>query len=223
MRTATYLDRKNLQQKTAAWLDRVRGSVAPRPGLQLNPARCALLVIDMLRYFTHPAGRCYLSASAAIVPQIKVLLAAWRSKSGPVIYTRHGHRNDTDLGMLGKFFSDYIRADEPQGEILPAVAPVGNELVIRKTTYDAFWGTSLQEYLTKRGIDQVLICGVLTHMCCETTARSAFCRGFEVYLPVDGMATSTEERHVSSLLALADAVAVVMSTAEVVERCSKSA
>ncbi len=124
--------------------------------------------------------------------------------------------------MLGRFFSDYIRAGEPEADIIPALAPIDGEPVIRKTTYDAFLGTPLEAMLKENGCDQLLVTGVLTHMCCETTARAAFCRGFEVYLPADGLASSCEEKHLNSLLAMADAVAVVLSTEEIHERCARN-
>ena len=62
---------------------------------------------------------------------------------------------------------------------------------------------------------QLVVTGVLTHMCCETTARSAFCRGFEVYLAVDAMATTSEDRHLGSLVGLSDCVGVPLTTDEI--------
>ena len=138
------------------------------------------------------------------------------------MFTQHCHRGPEDLGMLGKFFSDYIRAGEPDAEIIAELAPRPTEPVVQKTTYDAFWNTDLHEILEFRGIDQVVITGVLTHMCCETTARSAFCRVFEVYVPSDGVSSSTEAHLVSSLRAMADAVVMIMSPEEILERCRAS-
>lgn len=219
MRTAGYVTPESLDSRAAAWLERIRASVPPRPGLVLDPARCALLVIDMNRYFAHPRGRCFLPAAAVIVPRIAALLASWRAREGTVVFTRHGHEGPHDLGVMGKFWGDYIRADEPDAEILEQLAPAAGEAVLRKTTYDAFVGTGLEDLLRGRGVEQVLVTGVLTHMCCETTARAAFCRGFEVYAAADATASSGEERHLGSLLAMADSVAVVLATSEVLELC----
>lgn len=220
MRTARYIDEEGLDMAAAEWLEQIRRSVAPRPGLKLQPERAALLVIDMLRYFADPAGRCYLPAARAIVPRLEALLSAWRTAQRPVVFTRHGHHGEHDLGMLGRFFSDYIRAGEPESEIIDRLCPGPGERIIEKTTYDAFLGTGLQSLLEELQVEQVVITGVLTHMCCETTARAAFCRGFEVYVPVDGVASSTEALHVGSLLSMADAAIVAMSTSEVIERCA---
>lgn len=219
MRTDAYVTAETLPGRTRAWLRRVRRAVPPRPHLQIEPRRAALLVIDMVRYFADPAGRCFLPAALAIQGRIAALLAAWRGFGGTVVFTRHGHEGPHDLGMLGRFFSDHIRAGKPESEIVPALAPAPGEAVLRKTTYDAFLGTPLEPLLRERGASQVVVSGVLTHMCCETTARSAFCRGFEVYAPADALAASDEQRHVASLLSMADAVAIVLSAAEVIARC----
>lgn len=223
MRTNAYISERDVDARAREWLERIRSSVALRPGLQLDPDRCALLVIDMLRYFVHPEGRCYLPAGGAITAPVARLLEAWRRRGGSVVFTRHAHEGPHDLGMLGRFFGDHIRADEPDSRIVEPLAPRGGEPVLRKTTYDAFHGTTLAETLRERGVTQVLITGVLTHMCCETTARAAFCRGFEVYVAADATASSREELHVGSLMSMADAVAIIVAAGEVIERCEASA
>jgi len=204
----------------SGWLELVRSRVPPRPDLRPERGRCALVVVDMLRYFATPQGRCYLPLSAPIIPYIATLLATWRAHGDPVIFTRHAHEGEHDLGMLGKFFGDHIRDGEPDAEIVAECSPGEGERVFRKTTYDAFLETGLEEELRSRECDQVVITGVLTHMCCATTARSAFCRGFEVYLPADATASSTVEYHRSALLTLADSVAIVMSTPEIITAVS---
>ncbi len=219
MRDDAYVTPETLTRATAAWLRRVREATYPRPHLSVCPDKCALLVIDMLHYFAAPEGRCYLPAASAVIPNIAALLECWRTHSWPVLFTRHCHTGEGDLGMLGKFFSDYIHAGTEDADIIPALQPRDDELSLEKTTYDAFLNTPLEEELRTRGVQQVLITGVLTHMCCETTARSAFCRGFEVYVAADGTASTTEERHLQSLLGMAEAVAVVLSTEEIQSGC----
>jgi nicotinamidase-related amidase len=219
MRTAAYFTEENAAAKSAEWLARVRASCAPRPQLTLDPERAALLVVDMLVYFAAPEGRCFLPASVPAARRIRAVLDAWRATEELIVFTRHAHEGAHDLGTLGRFFSDHIRLGEPDAEIIPALAPAAGEPSLRKTTYDAFLGTGLEELLRDRGVSQVVVTGVLTHMCVETTARAAFCRGFEVYVPVDATASSSEVRHVSSLEAMADAVAIPMSAEEVAAAC----
>ena len=214
-RAKDYLTPDTIAAKCDDYLAHIRSRVRPRPQLVLHPPHCALLVIDMVQYFADPQGRAYLPASRAIVERIAKLLLMWRSLSAPVFFTRHCHRGPSDLGMLGRFYNDYIRCDAPEASIIEALAPNPRERVVRKTTYDSFHDTPLADLLAECGAKQVLICGVLTHLCCETTARSAFVRGYEVYLPVDATCSSSEALHLGSLLGLADGVAVLHSTDEI--------
>lgn len=219
-RSQAYVSEANLDATADEWLRIIRGRVAPRPRLELDPSRCALLVIDAQRYFLHRQGRCFLPAAAAVVPRVARLLEAWRRLNATVAFTRHGHAGTGDLGMLGRFYSDYIRRGEPDAEILDELAPRRGERVIDKTTYDAFIGTDLEAALRRAGSEQILVTGALTHLCCETTARAAFCRGFEVYLAVDATASSTERLHLGALAGLADGVAVLMSSREILRACA---
>lgn len=215
MRTEPFLTPDNMDEKTQGWIEDIGRLARPRPDLVVERSRCALLVVDMLRYFAHPEGRVYLPSTAAVIPRISVILEDWRRWGGTVVFTRHCHTGPEDLGMLGRFFSDYIRCGERDSEIIDELSPLEDELVLRKTTYDSFCGTDLEEYLRDRGTEQVVITGVLTQMCCETTARSAFVRGFEVYVPADALTTSSEELHLGSLRSMATSCAVITSVAAI--------
>ncbi len=214
MRTELFVTPENIYSKAKDWLDILEPFGRTGRKLVLKPESCALVVVDMLRYFAHPEGRAYLPSTAAVIPVIERLLGKWREIGGTVVFTRHCHRGPRDLGMLGKFFRDYIRCDERDSRIIGELTPLPSEKVVLKNTYDAFFHTGLDEYLSRRGVGQVLVTGVLTQMCCETTARSAFVRGYEVYVPVDALTTSTEELHIGSLRSLASGVAVMTSADE---------
>lgn len=220
-RAKAYVTLQTIDEKTAVWLRRISRVTRSRPHLTPDPARCALLVIDMLNYFARPGDRGYLPAAEAILPRISELAAGWREAGGLVVFTRHCHEGKHDLGMLGRFWTDHIRCGFPEADIVEELAPCEQDLVVRKTTYDAFYGTRLEMELGKRKLDQVLVTGVLTQLCCETTARSAFVRGFEVYVAADGTASSREDLHTGALCSLASGVAVVMSCREVLELCCK--
>ena len=216
-RSNAYVTPENLDERTASWLCTVREQVRPRPHLRLEQTRCALLVVDMVNYFAGPDGRACLPATAAIIPTIVRLINHWTVNHSPVFFTRHCHEGKHDLGMLGRFFSDYIRCGEPEADIIPALPQPETATVVRKHTYDAFYATDLEAQIRATGADQVLITGVLTHMCVATTARSAFVRGFETFIAADGTASSTEEFHTGALLTLADSVAIIVASGEVVE------
>lgn len=209
----------NLNEKTRRWLDLINTRNRPRPDLIIEPSKCALIVVDMMHYFAHPDGRGYLPATNAIIPEISRLLQLWRGFGSTVVFTKHCHEGEHDLGMLGKFFSDYIHCGMRESDIISEITPANGEKVFHKNTYDAFHGTGLEKYLRNHDIEQVLVTGVLTQLCCETAARSAFVRGFEVYIAADAMTTSTEELHIGSLLGLASGFAIVSDTASI---CSAS-
>jgi bifunctional isochorismate lyase / aryl carrier protein len=203
------------------WLSEVKAQVRPRPQLQLQPDRCALLLIDLQRAFTSPTERTFLPAAAALLPRVKRLLAAWRARGGMVVVTQHGHRSARSAGMMGRFYASVIVRGSPAAALAEEVLPKAGELLVHKHTYDAFHHTRLERALRARGIEQVLIAGVLTHLCCETTARSAFVRGFEVYVVADGTATRSERLQLGSLLAVADGFGRVVDTKEVLGACAR--
>lgn len=215
MRTEPFVTPENIDEKTGKWLTEIAGYVRPREHLVLRPESCALLVVDMLRYFAHPDGRVYLPSARAVTPRIRSILDHWRDRGGVVAFTRHCHHGPGDLGMLGKFFGDYIRCGEEESKIIEELSPVFEEKVFLKKTYDAFQCTGFEEYLRSRSVEQVLVTGVLTQMCCETTARSAFVRDFEVYIAADALTTSSERLHVNSLLGMATCCAVITRSSNV--------
>ncbi len=215
MYTEPFVTPDNIDEKLSEWLALIERYTHPRPHLVLKPEKCALLVVDMLHYFADPGGRVYLPSTVAIIPRIARLLKHWRMIGGTVFYTQHCHSSSEDLGMLGKFFSDYIRCGKKESEIIPELSPLPGEKIFRKNTYDAFYNTDLDEFLADRSVEQVLVTGVLTQMCCETTARSAFVRGYEVYIPADAQTTSSEELHLGSLLNLASGFAVITGTSSI--------
>jgi len=183
--------------------------------LKYLPERSALLILDMQLYFLDPSSHAHVPSAKAIVPGIVRLAEAYSKEGLPVILTRHVN-SDSDAGMMAHWWRDLIRADSPLSEIVPELCDLGE--VLEKGQYDAFHGTSLEDMLCRRGVRQVVICGVMTHLCCETTARAAFVRGFEVLFTVDGTATYNEAFHRAALLNLAHGFAVPVLIDEVLAR-----
>lgn len=75
----------------------------------------------------------------------------------------------------------------------------GKDEVVEKNTYSAFGNTRLQEMLEGMGVKEVIVTGVMTNLCCETTAREAFVRGFRVFFSADATGTADEELHEATL------------------------
>lgn len=191
----------------------------PVPGGDLSsfaPDKSALVVLDMQKYFLDPTSHAYIPSAPAIVPGLVGLMTQYRANALSLVLTRHLNTAD-DAGMLGKWWSDTIKSDDPLGELDQSIRSEG-AIVMEKTQYDAFHNTDLEDILRSRGISQVVVGGVMTHLCCETTARSAFVRGFEVFFLVDGTATYNDVFHQATLVNLAHGFATLVMVDEITER-----
>ena len=178
----------------------------------LDRERAALLVLDMQEYFLRPDSHAFIPSSAAIVPNIQRIIEAYYTAGRPIIFTRHLN-TDLDAGMMSHWWRDVLRAESELSSIV--ALDISKGTVIEKSQYDAFYRTELESILRGRGVEQVVITGVMTHLCCETTARSAFVRGLEVYFCIDGTATYTEELHRASLLNISHGFAIPIKCSEV--------
>ncbi|KAM7484838.1 hypothetical protein LguiA_000847 [Lonicera macranthoides] len=106
--------------------------------------------------------------------------------------------------MLGEWWNDDLIFDgTPEAELMPEVGRRPTDLVVEKNTYSAFRGTGLEERLLEMGVEEVIVTGVVTNLCCETTAREAFIRGFRVFFSTDATATASVELHEATLMNMA--------------------
>ncbi len=176
------------------------------------PDQSALLVLDMQSYFLRPESHAFVPSAPAIVAGIQALIQAYRARGLPIIFTRHVNTHQ-DAAMMGVWWREVIMAENPLSEIIPELDLSGGCLLL-KSQYDAFYATSLEQTLRQKSLSQVVICGVMTHLCCESTARSAFMRGFEVFFSVDGTATYTEAFHRAALLNLSHGFAHLVLIAD---------
>jgi biuret amidohydrolase len=164
----------------------------------------ALLIIDMQRDFLEPGGFGEalgndVSRLQAIVPTLKQLLDTFRAQNWPVIHTIECHRSDLsdcppaklkrggalkigDRGPMGRI----LVVGEPGNGIIPELAPIAGEIVIEKPGKGAFCRTDLEKILQDQGITHLLITGVTTEVCVQSTMREANDRGFECLLIEDG-------------------------------------
>ncbi|UCE80486.1 MAG: cysteine hydrolase [Methanobacteriota archaeon] len=208
-----------LKTKARRWLDAIRPyrSSHRETRFPFLSTSSALLVIDMQKYFLHEGSHACLPMGRAVLENVQKLVSCFRGANRPVIYTRHGLLDDEPAGVMDRWWGDSLRYTDPLSEIAAEIAPVQGDVVLRKTRYNAFIRTSLDSVLRAAEVERLVITGVMTHLCCESTARDAFMRDFEVYFVVDGTASSDEELHLSSLRTLTDGFAIPVTTEEVLE------
>jgi len=188
----------------------------------LNPGRCALLVIDMQRDFLEPGGFGEMlgndvSQLRRTIEPNRRLLAAWRAQGWLAIHTREGHRPDlsdlppakkirgrtqTTIGDAGPMGRILIRG-EPGQDIIPELYPAANEPVIDKPGKGAFYATDLQLILQQHGISQLVVTGVTTEVCVNSTIREANDRGYECLVPEDCVGSYFPEFHEAGLKMIA--------------------
>jgi len=168
-------------------------------------AHTALLIIDMQRDFVEPGGFGEtlgndVTRLQAIIPTVRAVLEAWRAAGGWVVHTREAHAPDLsdcppakrlrgapslrigDVGPMGRI----LVAGEPGNAIVPELAPIDGELVIDKPGKGAFYATGLHETLQARGITHLIVMGVTTEVCVQTSMREANDRGYDSLLVEDG-------------------------------------
>ncbi len=180
----------------------------------LNANQCALLIIDMQRDFLEPGGFGEMlgndvSQLRRTIEPNRHLLAAWRAGGMLVIHTREGHRPDlTDLpfskkirgrsatciGDKGPMGRILVRG-EPGHDIIAELYPEAGEPVIDKPGKGAFYATDLHSILQHRGIKQLVVTGVTTEVCVNTTVREANDRGYDCLVLEDCAGSYFPEFH----------------------------
>ncbi len=194
-------------------------AIAPfdRPGLTFRPARTALLVIDMQRVFVDPQGGSFIPMSTAAGERLATVIDACRRAGVPVIFTRHVHEYpERDGGAMSRWWRSLIVAGSADSELAERFQPRQDEPVICKCRYDAFAGTRLDMILRSGAVCDLLIGGVMTNLCCETTAREAFVRDFNVFFLGDCTAAADPTLHLASLKNIAYGFGRVLGSVEAI-------
>ena len=207
-----YFTPENIRQKAGEMLRDLGNLHKARP---LDLQKSALLVLDMQDYFLDSAAHAFIPSGGSIIPGIQKLVAAFTQSRRPVVFTRHINTPE-DAGTMSRWWRDVITDDNPLSRITDAL-DTSRGLILQKSQYDAFYNTKLVKILRENFATQVVITGVMTHLCCETTARSAFVRGFDVFFTVDGTATYNEDFHRAALQNLAHGFATPVLLEEFVE------
>jgi nicotinamidase-related amidase len=171
----------------------------------------ALLVVDMQNGFCHPDGSMPrigtgLEGAQEAVGNAATAVGQARGARIPVIFTRHLYRpGRADEGRSLVATSpalagiDGLAAGTWDAEVVAELGCGPGDLLVDKVRFDAFQWTSLEPLLRGLGVDDLVVCGVVTNLCVETTVRSAFMRDYSVTLLADCCAAKTRRLHELSL------------------------
>jgi isochorismate hydrolase len=215
-----YVTQSSLKDKAVFWEEEIK----PHNIHQMKPnlASTALLVIDMQNFFLDSKSQTFTPGGLAIIPNIEKLIKTFRKNRLPVIYTAHVHKSpEMDGGLMSWWWQGMVIENTDDAKIHKALAPRPEEKIIYKHRYSGFYNTDLEITLRCLKITDLVICGIMTNLCCETTARDAFMRDFRVFFLLDATGTVDEEFHLATLKNLAFGFAYVTKTEEILKKLDK--
>lgn len=229
----------------ADWREQLASWRLPVPDFPLVPAESALVIVDMQYMDAHPdygLGKVFASVDPpraryyftrlreVVIPNIQRLLAVFRADDLRIVYLTLGPALPDGSDLSPNFRRRYrleeqsfgFRVTYPLGtpghRILDELAPRPNELVINKTANSAFNASDVDRVLRNLEVRTLILAGVGTDVCVETTARDAVDRGYNCTIVEDACATLDEDSHNAALLAFAKWFGKVAGTNEVIAR-----
>jgi ureidoacrylate peracid hydrolase len=186
----------------------------------LRTEQSGLLIIDVQNFCAHPAGAEFKHLSQAeleakeayyfgqlttvALPNMQRLQQAFRTLRMEVLFTviESLTSDGRDRSLDYKISGFHVPKSSWDGQVLDAIAPEGDEIVLPKTSSDVFSSTNIHYVLGNLGIRQLVICGLVTDQCVESAVRHACDLGYLVTLVTDACVTHSHERHENSLRAI---------------------
>ena len=195
----------------------------------LGRDRTALLIIDMQNSYIDEKGalgrmkRNWKSLREAL-PGCERLLAGARKAGVTVIHAKYVFQPDySDGGVLIREIRPALKefglcqAGTWDAEIVPSLAPIAGEKVVEKNRPSAFYSTQLESFLRAARIENVVVCGVTTNMCVESTVRDASQRDFRTYVVGDACGEMEQDRHDAALVSMGFLFARVVGVNDVLD------
>jgi isochorismate hydrolase len=180
---------------------------------KIDSKHVVLLVIDMQNFFRRIVQ--------PVLGNILRVIQSCRKRNVSIIFTQHGHTDpDRDGGILGQWWGQMIISGTKDWKFIPEIKVESKDIILPKKRYSAFFETDLDKILRSRGVKDLIISGVMTNLCCETTARDAFMRDYRVFVLIDGTATGRNELHLASLKNLGFGFAYLLTCEELIRTLS---
>jgi nicotinamidase-related amidase len=212
-----FLDLNMFGAKVGEWASLLGVDVTEDVALE-SPA---LIVVDMQNDFLLPEGLLKVWGGPAIIPKVAQLVDTFHEAFLPVFFTRHIYEDpEKDGGLTARWWkvdrnSLLLRESTWHAQLHGAFKPGPRDRVLAKRRYSAFFGTDLELLLRTSGVQDVVIAGVCTNICCEATAHDAFFRDFNVHFLLDGTGATDEAAHTSTLRNIALSYGKLVTAAQV--------
>ena len=207
----------------------IRRAGRPHPFDVIEPAKTALVIIDMQNYFMKPGFQGEVPMARKIVPTVNRLAAATRELGGHVVWVKN---TTTGTRESWSVLHDWLQTPDRRDRRYASMElgqeghALWGELDARpedaqivKKRFSAFiqGSSDIEAYLRGRGIDTLLIGGTATQVCCESSARDAMMLNFKVVMVSDGLATHTDDEHNATLSAFYGQFGDVQSVDELMQ------
>lgn len=200
--------------------------------LSYKKENSALLIIDMQNAFIHREGSLSkmgldTSRTSIVIEPIKQLKKEFKAQNRPVIYIQHVHRPDrTDAGLIARVFPPIMDLGHCfegtwDAEIIEQLKPEADDYIVRKHRFSAFFNTQLENMLQELSVETLVVTGIATNVCVESTIRDAFYRDYNVFVPREATASFTIEQEQGSFGNFAFAFARVTSVEELLSDLKK--
>jgi ureidoacrylate peracid hydrolase len=176
---------------------------------RFDPTRCALLVVDVQRYFTRQRPTPMYPPVDEVLDRLKRFVDACRARGVLLVRIQNVISEESALGAWRRHFGERwgtpspLTPDQPGAQFHPGFGPEAGDLVLTKSRYSAFHGMSMASILRSRGVEAVIVGGLTTDVCVSGPARDAFQHEFDVVTLSDCTAEVTQAGHESGLATLA--------------------
>lgn len=180
----------------------------------------ALIVIDMQNDFVQENSILEIKESKKHIEKLKEFIQNCKDKEMTIVYTRHifdPKTNPIESKLFPKLSKEGLRDKSAGSEIISELKPEKNDIIIKKYRYDAFFNTQLGRMLNERGITDIIITGLMTNICCESTARTAMMKDFNVLFCSDLTFASDQELQKATLKNIASHFGKVMTSKEILD------
>jgi nicotinamidase-related amidase len=197
--------------------------------IHVTPIDTGLLVIDLQKGFVNKGAFCEVPAARDMLPRIQKLIEVCRKQSIPVIYTRMSHRFIGST-VYRDLWPNHFKEDgrpilEPGSEEFELIDELNvkeEDIVLDKDRYSAFFGTPLDLILKDKGVKTIIITGLASNVCCESTAREAFFLNYRVLFVDDCNVTLNDEMHRWAVENIRLVFGYVLSSNELIKKIQAS-
>lgn len=197
--------------------------------IEVNPKDTAILVIDLQKGFVNEGAFCEVPAARKMLPRLQRLIDVCKKQSIPVIYTRMSHRFIRST-VYPDLWPSHFNADgspilvpgSKEFELIEELKVEEGDILLDKDRYSAFFGTPLDLILKERGVKTLIVTGLASNVCCESTVREAFFLNYRVIFVDDLNVTLNDEMHRWAVENIRLVFGYVLSSDELIAKLQKA-